>query len=160
MRRLSIRVRGSVLGIVVFLAVLGQGQASKETQTPAAGSATATPQAKDIPLCNGATPGSSAGRMPAQANPHPHFVTLSWNAVSPASNSARDTIKGYYVYRSLVSHTYNESNRITASPLPGTQCVDIAVEAQKTYFYIVKAVTEGGMQSGSSIEIKAVVPAP
>jgi hypothetical protein len=69
-------------------------------------------------------------------------------------------IKGYYVYRSLVSHTYNENDRITALALPGTQCVDTAVEAQKTYFYIVKAVTEGGTRSGSSIEIKAVVPAP
>jgi hypothetical protein len=162
MRRLSIPVRVSVpvLGMVVFLAMLGRGQANKAAQTPAAGSATAVPRPKDIPACNGAASGSSAGQVPAQANPHPHSVTLSWNAVSPASNSPRDLIKGYYVYRSLVSHTYTEGSRITASPLPGTQCIDTTVEAQKTYFYIVKAVTEGGTQSGSSIEIKALVPAP
>jgi hypothetical protein len=160
MRRLSIPVRVSVLLMVVFLAAVGLGQASKAAQTLAARAATTTPQPKDIPACNGAVSGSSAGQMPAQANPHPHFVTLSWNAVSPASSSARDKIKGYYVYRSLISHTYNENDRVNAFPLPGTQCVDTAVEAQKTYFYMVKAVTEGGTQSGSSIEIKAVVPAP
>jgi hypothetical protein len=87
-------------------------------------------------------------------------VTLSWNATVPASNSSRDAIKGYHVYRSQTPHTYGASNRISDSPLPGTRCVDTNVEPGKTYFYVVKTVTEGGKQSGSSIEIKAVVPFP
>jgi len=87
-------------------------------------------------------------------------VTLSWNAVVPASSAPRDAIKGYNVYRSLTSHTYSESNRISGSPLQGTQCVDATVGPRKTYFYVVKAVTQGGEQSGSSAEIKAEVPFP
>jgi hypothetical protein len=163
MRRLAMPVRVSVpvLGMVVFLAMVGRGQVQpKAGETPAAGAAKAAPQPGDIPLCNGAGSGSSGGQLAAQAKPHPHVVTLSWNAVIPASHSPRDLIKGYYVYRSLVSHTYHQGDRITALPLPGTQCIDTTVEPQKTYFYVVKAVTEGGTQSGSSIEIKAVVPAP
>lgn len=163
-RRLWIPVGflGAVLGIVVSLAMasLGQGK-NKAAQTPGSGAAkAATPEPSDIPLCTGASSVSSTERVPASGNPHPHSVTLSWNAALPASNSPRDLIKGYYVYRSLVSHTYTEGDRITASALPGTQCVDTAVEPRKTYFYIVRAVTDGGMQSGSSIEIKAVVPFP
>jgi len=64
------------------------------------------------------------------------------------------------VYRSQKPHMYDESNRISDSTLRGTRCVDTNVEPRKTYFYVVKAVTEGGKQSGSSIEIKAVVPSP
>ena len=167
-RRLWIPVGflGAVLGIVVSLAMaslglgLGQGK-NKAAQTPGSGAAkAATAEPSDIPLCTGASSVSSTERVPASGNPHPHSVTLSWNAALPASNSPRDLIKGYYVYRSLVSHTYTEGDRITASALPGTQCVDTAVEPRKTYFYIVRAVTDGGMQSGSSIEIKAVVPFP
>jgi hypothetical protein len=163
MRRVSIPVRflGAVPGMVVFLALVSLAQIrTKETQAPGAGVAKATPQASKIPPCNGAPSGSSAERLPAAGNSHPHSVTLSWNAALPVSNSSLDLIKGYYVYRSLVSHTYTEANRITASPLAGTQCVDTSVEPRKTYFYVVRAVTDGGMQSGSSIEIKAVVPFP
>ncbi len=87
-------------------------------------------------------------------------MTLSWNATAPASNSPKDAIKGYYVYRSLTSKTYTESNRISESPVHGTRCVDITVEPRKTYFYVVKALTEGGTLSGSSSEIRAVVPFP
>jgi hypothetical protein len=163
MRHLSIPVRVSVpvLGMVVFLAMLGRGQVKPQAgETPAAGAAKAAPQPGDIPLCNGRRSGSSAGQLAAQTKPHPHFVTLSWNAAVPASNSPRDLIKGYYLYRSLVSHTYKQGDRISALPVPGNQCVDTTVEPQRTYFYVVKAVTEGGTQSGSSIEIKAAVPAP
>jgi hypothetical protein len=163
MRRLSIRVRFSVvvLGIVVFLPMLGLCQAKNTaTQTPSAEAAKAVPQPSNVPRCNGVSSGPSAGHADSHGNPHPHFVTLSWNAVSPASSSPRDLIKGYYVYRSLVSHTYTEADRITASPLPGTRCVDTSVEPRRTYFYVVRAVTDGGTQSGSSIEIKAVVPFP
>jgi hypothetical protein len=149
-----------VLGVVVFLTVSGMGQENKATPTPSPGSSKAAPQPEDIPLCNGASYGSSAGHAFAPAATHPHSVTLSWNVAVPVSNSPRDAIKGYYVYRSLTSYTYAESTRMSESPLRRTRCVDTSVESRKTYFYVVKAVTEGGKQSGSSIEIKAVVPFP
>jgi hypothetical protein len=142
---------------MIFLPMSAMGQV-KATQAPSP--ADAKPRPEDTPLCSGAPAGSSAGRTPLSVNPRPHSVTLSWKAAVPASTSARDAIKGYYVYRSLTSQTYAESNRISESPLRGNHCVDITVESQKTYFYTVKAVTENGEQSGSSIEIKAIVPSP
>jgi hypothetical protein len=160
-RNLSIRVKIStaVLGVVVFLPPTGLGQVgAKATPAPSTGAAKTPPG--DIPLCSGASSGAAAGHAPSPGNQHPHSVTLSWNAAQPESNSPRDAIKGYYVYRSLASHTYAEGNRISQSLVHGTQCVDTGVDAKRTYFYVVKAVTEGGEQSGSSIEIKAVVPSP
>ncbi len=164
-RRLSIpiKVAHAVL-VVVFVTVSGVGQVkSQAPQAPSVGDGKAA-QATEIPMCHGASSGSSAGLSsghgPVPGSAHPHSVTLSWNAAVAASNSPRDAIKGYYVYRSSASHTYAESDRINESPLQGTRCVDTAVEARKTYFYIVKAVTEAGKQSRASIEIKAVVPFP
>jgi hypothetical protein len=161
-RSLSIQVKILVviLGLVAFLAMIGLGYVSnKATQTPST-RAKALPRPRDVPLCSGASLGSSAGQAPSPVNLHPHSVTLSWNAALPKSNSPLDVIKGYYVYRSLTSHTYSEANRISESPLRRTQCVDTTVGPRKTYFYVVKTVTEGGRQSDSSIEIKAEVPFP
>jgi hypothetical protein len=163
MSRLSIRVRfsGMVLGMVAILTTLGTGQVKNEVlQASAVKAAKAPPQPGNIPSCSGASPGPSAAHAASPANPHPHFVTLSWNPVTPASNSPRDLIKGYVVYRSLVSHTYTETDRITAFPLAGTQCLDTTVESRKTYFYVVKSVTASGEKSSASVEIKAVVPFP
>jgi hypothetical protein len=163
MKSLSIPIKisgAAVLAVVVFLTMSGMGQVKNQaTQTPSLGGAKALPRPGDIPLCNGAS-GSSLGHAPSQVNPHPHSVTLSWNAAVPASHSLRDAIKGYYVYRSLRSHTYAESDRMSELPLQGTRCVDTGVKPRKTYFYAVKAVTEDGRRSGSSIEIKAMVPFP
>jgi hypothetical protein len=163
----QIKIPGAVLGMVVFLTSGGIGQdKSQAAQNPGTGGARTAlqPQTEDIPLCNGSSAGTSAGmsagRGSAPVNPHPHSVTLSWNAAVPTSSSPRDAIKGYYVYRSLKPHMYAESNRISDLPLRGTRCVDTNVEPRKTYFYVVKTVTEGGTKSGSSIEIKAEVPSP
>jgi len=161
MRSLSIPVKvWVVLGGVVFLAMFSVGQVkSNPPQASSAGATKATQDPGDLPPCSGAPPGSSVGRSPS-ANLHPHSVTLSWKAALPASNSPRDVIKGYYVYRSLTSRRYAEGSRISKSLLRGTQCVDTTVNPKKTYFYVVKAVTEGGTQSDSSTEIKAVIPFP
>jgi hypothetical protein len=160
MRSLSMpaKVSRGVLKTVVILLLSSMGQAcSHARQTSSVEEAKAAPPV-DIPACNGS--GLNAGRASSQVNPHPHYVTLSWNAAVPASKSARDAIKGYYVYRSLTSQTYGESNRISETPVKGTRCIDSNVEARATYFYVVRAITEGGKQSGSSLEIKAVVPFP
>jgi hypothetical protein len=162
-RSLSISVKASVVVLagVVFLPVIALGQVkNNQPQTSITGAAKPGSLPGDIPLCNGPSSGSSAGNAPSRVNPHPHSVTLSWKAAVPASNSPRDAIKGYYVYRSFTSSKYAEGSRISESLLPGTQCVDTTVKPRKTYFYVVKAVTEAGKQSDSSIEIKAVIPSP
>jgi hypothetical protein len=158
-RNLSIRFKIStvVFGAVVFLPMIGLGQAGN-TATPAPSTGAAKTSPGDLPLCSGASSSVAAGQEPSQGNQRPHAVTLSWEAALPVSKSPGDAIKGYYVYRSLTSHSYAEGNRISKSPVRGTQCVDTNVDPKKTYFYVVKAVTDGGEQSGPSIEIKAVVP--
>jgi hypothetical protein len=112
-----------------------------------------------VPSCTG-TSSDASGPTPSNTSPHPHSVTLSWNAAVPVTNSPRDAIKGYYVYRSVTSQSYSESNRISQSPVRGTRCIDIAVEPRTTYFYVVKALSEGGAQSAYSTEIRAAVPFP
>jgi hypothetical protein len=140
----------------VFLATTGAvGQATKTTENPKPALQTA------ILPCSGSISSSSpADQAPASANSRPHSVTLTWNAAVPGSNAPRDAIKGYYIYRSLISHRYGESDRMNQAPLRASQCVDTTVEPRRTYFYVVKSVTEGGRQSDSSAEIKAVVPSP
>jgi hypothetical protein len=158
---ISLKVPPMILGIVILASVSGAGQVrSRGMQTPSLARPKDSPQATEIPPCTGSPIHSPSGHAPSQISPHPHSVTLSWNATVPTSSSPRDAIKGYSVYRSLTSHIYAESNRISESLVRGTQCVDSAVRPRKTYFYAVRAVTEEGRQSTFSIEIKAVVPFP
>jgi len=138
----------------MFTATSSLGQTANSTE-----SAKAAPQG-GVLSCGDTLSDSSAGQAHAPANSHPHSVTLTWNVAVPVSNAPRDAIKGYYIYRSLMSHSYAESDRMNQSPLRATRCVDITVEPRKTYFYVVKSVTEGGKQSSVSAEIKAVVPFP
>jgi hypothetical protein len=158
MRRLSspIKVAGVVLGAAVLLGITGVVK-NWMNQAPTVADAQAAPLAAGEPLCTGI---SFSSQPPSQLKPDPHFVTLSWKAAVPASNSPQDAIKGYYVYRSLTSHASSESSRISEAPLRGTRCSDTDVEPRKAYYYTVKSVTEGGKQSASSIEIRAVVPSP
>jgi hypothetical protein len=154
------KVARGFLRVVVILALSSLGQACNHAKQTSGltEEAKQASQPVEIPACNGLGP--SSARAPSQGNPHPHSVTLSWNAAVPASSSPRDAIKGYYVFRSPTSQTYGASNRISQTPVTGTRCIDSNVEARTTYFYIVRAVTEGGKQSGYSPEIKAVVPFP
>lgn len=93
-----------------------------------------------------------------QHHPRPHSVTLSWKASLPVSRAGQNVVKGYYVYRSQSSHTYTLKDRLNAQPITGTVCVDRAVKPHTTYFYSIRAVSQGGAQSIFSLEVKAVVP--
>jgi len=151
---------GAALGVILSLTISCTRESKNQaTRAPDQEMAGATPQRAEIPLCTGSPSTKPGGDAPVQAT-HPHSVTLSWNAPLPKSYSPQDAINGYYVYRSVQSHIYAESNRISRSVLPGTRCVDTAIEPQKTYFYVVKAVTQGGKLSDFSSEVKAVVPSP
>lgn len=153
----SLSIRGKVSQLVLALLLLPTLVVVR-AQNASTGTGKAPPRTEGIPLCNGRSLGGSAGHARSTANPHAHVVTLSWRAAVPTSNSPQEAIQGYSVYRSLTSQTYAESNRISESPVRATQCADTTVEPRKTYFYVVKAVTVGGKQSGASAEIKAVVP--
>jgi hypothetical protein len=158
MRRLSVQVKiaGAVLVAAMLLSIAGMVR-NRMQPVPSPAGAKAASLTPGEPLCTGISFNPSAGQS-SQLNPDLHFVTLSWKAAVSASNSRRDAIKGYYVYRSLTSHTYPESARISESLLTGTRCTDTDIEPRKTYYYVVKSVTESGKQSASSIEIRAVVP--
>jgi hypothetical protein len=123
-----------------------------------ADTATAKPQPDAIPSCSGALSTPPPAQVPG--GPKLHSVTLSWDASIPTSASPGDAIRGYYVFRSLKSKSYAESDRINKFPLTGTQCVDATVAPKTTYYYVVKAVAQSGVQSVVSEEIKAVIPLP
>jgi hypothetical protein len=161
MRRLSIpiKVASAVLAVAALLGIAGILR-DKKKQTLNVAVEKSVLQTADAPACTGISTRPSASRSTLSLSPHPHSVTLFWNAAVPKSTSPRDAIKGYYVYRSLTSRTFPESTRISGAPLTGTRCVDTNVEPRKTYIYVVKAVTEAEKQSGSSIEVQAVVPFP
>jgi hypothetical protein len=89
-----------------------------------------------------------------------HSVTLSWKASVPVSKSPQDAVKGYYIYRSRLSHKLTLGDRMNAHPILETGCIDRAVDPHTTYFYSVTAFSQGGAQSIFSHEAKAVVPYP
>jgi hypothetical protein len=154
----STRILRTLLAAVLSLATSGIAQLSEQLpQTPIQGAATAGLPAQELPPC---TPPSPAGRTPSQPNPKAHSVTLSWKASVPRSSSKQDAIQGYNVYRSLKSNQYGNAIKVNTNPLPGTQCVDTAVEPQTTYFYVVKAVAGSGKESGPSNQATAPVPFP
>jgi hypothetical protein len=89
-----------------------------------------------------------------------HKVTLSWNPSTPLTNSPRDAIIGYNVYRrSAANSNYDDkNNKMNSATLLGTKCVDILVQTGQTYFYVIKAISASGAVSGRSNEAKAVIP--
>ena len=94
-----------------------------------------------------------------QASAQTRSITLSWKAPSPRSRKPGDVVKGYNVYRNVMSQDYSEKHRLNASPITSTQCVDTTVVPATTYFYSIRAVSQGGGQSDFSREIKVTVPA-
>jgi hypothetical protein len=117
-------------------------------------------KAQPVPSCSGNFPASPLGQPPPHSEANRHSVTLVWKSSSPASMSPKDAIKGYFVYRSQVSQAYTDGDRLNSLPLVGTRCSDATVQPRTTYYYVVKAVTESGVQSVVSKEIKAVIPFP
>jgi hypothetical protein len=76
-----------------------------------------------------------------------HTVNLSW---TPASS-----VVGYFIYRSTVSGgPYTKLNAVADLQ---AAFVDSGL-ASGTYFYVVTSVNAGGVESGYSNEVEAVVP--
>jgi hypothetical protein len=77
-----------------------------------------------------------------------HSVKLNWQA------SASTGVTGYKVYRSTISGGYYG---LLAS-LGGLTFTDLAVHSGATYYYVVAAVNNAGLQSSYSNQVKAVIP--
>jgi len=159
MRRSSnpIRILGIMLAAVLSFAISGIAQVGGRASTK--GAADAAAPAQVVAPCASALSSASADSASSPVDPKAHSVTLSWKASVPRSNSEQDVIQGYYVYRSLISNRYAESNKLNVNPLPTTQCVDAAVTPGIIYFYVVKAVAKTGL-SGPSNEARAPIPPP
>jgi hypothetical protein len=80
-----------------------------------------------------------------------HDVILSWTA-SPSAG-----VVGYNVYRGATSKG-ESSAPLNSTPINGTTYADENVTAGATYYYVVKAIGSGGLQSADSNETEATVP--
>ena len=161
MRNLPIMILVPVLAVCVLLGMRRSARVAPSSLPNASvGGAETKSVANLIPSCSGDSSDSFSGRALPQGSQKPHSVTLSWNASVPVSNSPKDAIRGYHVYRSQTSQAYVDRDKINSSPLIGTRCLDTAVQPRATYYYVVKAVAESGAESVVSKEIKAVIPFP
>lgn len=145
------RVLRNRLGAVGVVAIALSGVAQVTGHLPRA-EAAASAHAQNPPACWSISP--------PPPNPSGHSVKLSWNASVPKSSAKADSIQGYYIYRSLTSTKYNDSNRINLRPIVGTSCVDTTVSPQVKYFYVVKAVAGSGLISPASNEATVTIPPP
>jgi hypothetical protein len=104
---------------------------------------------------------SSLAVVPDTRNGAPQLqrtVNLTWKA-SPSSG-----VK-YNVYRSstkgdCLKAKLDHCEKINPSPVAGTSYTDSAVQVGQSYFYVVKAVSSGGTESGPSNEAPAVISSP
>jgi hypothetical protein len=159
LRSWRIQIATSVLLSLLSMGALGQGQAGKLGAVVDNGSSREKAPAQDsLPSCWDPMPPTS-GKSTQYRPPH-HSVALSWKASVPVSKSPQEAVKGYYVYRSRSSHRHTLGDRMNAQPIVETGCVDRVVKPRTTYFYSVRALSQGGAQSVFSDEVKAVVPYP
>ena len=81
---------------------------------------------------------------------NPHSATVTWKA-------STSKVSGYHVYRATKQ---DEQPGLLAVASPdATQYVDTAVEAGHTYYYSVKSFGPDGVESISSEEVTATIPA-
>jgi len=78
-------------------------------------------------------------------------IALAWTA------STSSSVAGYNVYRGTIPGSYA---LISSSPVSGTSYVDDTVQSGQniTYYYVVTAVDNSGIQSGDSNQAAATVP--
>jgi hypothetical protein len=134
------------------------GFAQDEVLAVATASARKTFSQDAVPSCAGSPTGPLGKKSPARHSHH--TILLSWKASNPASKEEKDAVKGYYIYRSRVSHRYPPKSRLNAAPIAGTSCVDRSALPRRMYFYSVKAVSQSGVQSLFSREATAFIRIP
>lgn len=81
-----------------------------------------------------------------------HSVTLNWAA------STSSGVAGYNIYRSSTSAGPYTLSGSASSPI--VTYTDFSVTAGQTYFYVVTAIDDSGVESAYSNEVQATVPSP
>jgi fibronectin type 3 domain-containing protein len=77
-------------------------------------------------------------------------VVLGWSGGS-------SQVTGYYTYRGSVSG--GPYSKLTSAPIDLTSYTDQSVIGGNTYYYVVTAVDDAGMESSYSEQVEAVIPA-
>jgi hypothetical protein len=80
-----------------------------------------------------------------------HSIDLAWTA-------STSTVEGYDVFRSEVSG--GPYAKLDSSVVTSTSFIDANVQAGKTYYYVVAAVSSAGVESADSAQASATVPTP
>jgi len=151
-------LRGFVLAIAVICGpIRGHGSqvALAITSTPPP-SDNAPALGRSKVLINAST--LAAGPLSGNSAPQSqHVVKLTWKASTSAGVR-------YNVYRSskrgeCLKTNSNNCQKISPSLVPSTSYTDSTVQAGHHYFYVVKAVSSGGPESGPSNEAPAVISA-
>jgi fibronectin type 3 domain-containing protein len=83
--------------------------------------------------------------------PVQHQTTLSWNASS-------SPVIGYHVYRG--TQAGGPYSLLSAGIVTADTFVDTSVASGRTYFYVVTAVGNTGVESAFSNEVAGVIPTP
>jgi hypothetical protein len=127
----------------------GQSLAFTVTFTPqASGAATAT-----LSFTSNAADSPSLQSVDGTGTAAPqHSVDLSWDA------SQSSGVVGYNVYRG--DKTGGPYSRINLSLEATTSYTDAVVNGGATYYYVVTALDNNGLESGYSHQAKAVIPSP
>jgi HYDIN/CFA65/VesB family protein/centrosomal CEP192-like protein/Ig-like domain-containing protein/immunoglobulin I-set domain protein len=93
------------------------------------------------------------------------LITLSGNGVQIVSHSAdllwtasTSTVSGYNTYRATV--TGGPYTPVNSSLITLNRFTDSTVQAGQTYYYVVTAVSSGGVESTYSNEATATIPTP
>ena len=92
------------------------------------------------------SPPRNLGAVPAA-----HSVALNWNANTSA-------VVRYNVYRA--TQPGGPYTKLNSSPIRRTSYTDSTVQAGHTYFYVVTAVDQNGIESRFSSKVQASVPSP
>ncbi|HXP68735.1 MAG TPA: choice-of-anchor D domain-containing protein, partial [Candidatus Dormibacteraeota bacterium] len=80
----------------------------------------------------------------------PHTVALTWTA------SVSTDVIGYNIYRSTT--TGGPYSILDSAPVAADSYNDSAVQSGQTYFYIVRAIDNTGLESLNSTEVQAIIP--
>ena len=112
-----------------------------------------------------ATLASVTGRVTVVSNAinSPATVSLSGTGVQAVSHSATlgwtadaSSVSGYNVYDAAVSG--GPYAKVNSALVTATEYVDSAVQAGKTYFYVVTSVDSSNVESTFSSEVSATIP--
>jgi hypothetical protein len=110
--------------------------------------------------------GNSAGSLTVVSDAANSPSVISWTATTPSASywvtlswtvSSSSDVVGYKVYRG--NRSGGPYSLITSVPIANTTYVDSSLlTAGTVYYYVVTSVASGGMESGYSAEVSAVIP--